>query len=321
MGTLYLDRNELTVSVRDKTLVLHQGDRYAGCVPLALTERVVMRGSTRLDTGVLRALAGAGAGLLVLGARQPEGSFAMVGARSGDARRRVVQVHWFLQSTVRQDLARRVVLAKVRGQQALLSDTAERRPDLRKPLHDARDSLEQVRERLEADAVALSLPTLLGLEGAAAAAYFRGFTRLFAPALGFSGRNRRPPRDPVNAVLSLTYTLAHFEAVLACQAAALDPCVGFLHELDFGRASLAADLIEPLRHHLDAWVWACFREEQLRPAQFTTDKGACLLGKAGRRVFYERWELERPKFRRWLRRQVSGLCRELDAAQLPAPQP
>jgi hypothetical protein len=68
----------------------------------------------------------------------------------------------------------------------------------------------------------------------------------------FGGRNRRPPRDPANAVLSLGYTLLHFEAVRACYGAGLDPMIGFFHNLDFGRESLACDLVEPLRPRLDA---------------------------------------------------------------------
>ena len=93
---------------------------------------------------------------------------------------------------------------------------------------------------------------LRGIEGAAAAAYFQGFTRLFPPSLEFTGRNRRPPRDPVNAVLSLSYTPLHFEAVQAVCAAGLDPLIGFYHELVFGRESLASDLIEPLWPKVDA---------------------------------------------------------------------
>ena len=97
------------------------------------------------------------------------------------------------------------------------------------------------------------------MEGAAQAAYFRAYCSLFAEALAFNGRNRRPPRDPVNACLSLGYTLVHFEAARAAYAAGLDPFLGFFHEIAFGRESLACDLMEPVRPLVDAWLWEMFR--------------------------------------------------------------
>jgi len=92
-----------------------------------------------------------------------------------------------------------------------------------------------------------STASLRGLEGAGASAYFEGFADLLPDRLKFSGRNHRPPRDPVNAMLSLGYTLLHAEAVLALYGAGLDPFIGFHHGLDFGRESLACALVEPLR--------------------------------------------------------------------------
>jgi CRISPR-associated protein Cas1 len=130
-------------------------------------------------------------------------------------------------------------------------------------------------------------------------------------ALHFTGRNRRPPRDPVNACLSLGYTLLHMQAVHACAVAGLDPLLGFYHRPAFGRESLACDLIEPLRPAADLWVWNLLRTRTLREDHFTLDKGACLLGKAGRAIFYAEWERSTPPWRRWLRSQTQMLARSL----------
>jgi hypothetical protein len=129
-----------------------------------------------------------------------------------------------------------------------------------------------------------STASLRGLEEAGAAAYFEGFADLLPDRLKFSGRNRRPPRDPVNAMLSLGYTLLHAEAVLALYGAGLDPFIGFYHGLDFGRESLACDLVEPLRVEVDQHALMLFRSEKLRPEDFSTTESGCLLGKAGRRA-------------------------------------
>ncbi len=169
----------------------------------------------------------------------------------------------------------------------------------------------------------MALESLRGIEGSAARAYFAGMAAVFAPALGFSGRNRRPPRDPVNACLSLGYTMLHLQAVQATQARGLEPLLGFYHRPAFGRESLASDLIEPLRPQVDRWVWQQFRDGNLRPEHFTHDRGACLLGKAGRQRFYGAWEAAAGPLRRWLRRTSGRLAASLrvDGEALLEPWP
>ena len=84
--------------------------------------------------------------------------------------------------------------------------------------------------------------------------------------------------------------MLHAQAVQACTIAGLDPLLGFYHRPAFGRESLASDLIEPLRPALDLWVWELLRSRTLREEHFNHDKGACLLGKTGRQMFYADWE-------------------------------
>ena len=155
----------------------------------------------------------------------------------------------------------------------------------------------------------LSAAQIMGIEGAAAAVYFEAFGAMLPPSAGFAGRNRRPPRDPANALLSLAYTLAHLEAVAAAQRAGLDPAVGFLHALFPGRESLACDLVEPLRPFCERLVWRILAEETLRASHFTRDGEACLLGKAGRLTFYTAWEEAVSPLRRKLRRGLQPLVR------------
>ena len=152
---------------------------------------------------------------------------------------------------------------------------------------------------------------LRGLEGSAAAAYFAGFQRLFADSLDFNGRNRRPPRDPVNAFLSLSYTLIHNEAVRACHGAGLDPLLGFYHEPTYSRESLACDVIEPLRPHVDHWAWRLFRKRMLSASHFSRDGQSCLLNKNGRQTFFEDYEIHAAPWRRYLRLRSYQIARAL----------
>jgi CRISPR-associated protein Cas1 len=308
MATLVVDRSDLEVRSEGAVLTVYEDGERRGSVPLKLLERVVLQGTIRLDSGVLGKLAEAGVPTVILGARTSRRVAMLLGPAHRDAAVRLAQFQYALDSEWCAGWSRRLVAAKVRAQLRTLRRAGEERPDARKPLSDAIATIEGARSALGREAAALSVESLRGIEGACAAAYYRGFSALFAESLGFRARNRRPPRDPVNAVLSLAYTLLHFEAVRAAHIAGLDPYVGFYHRPAHGRESLACDLIEPLRPRADAWVRVLFRERVLRPEHFVHDKGACLLGKAGRGHFYGAWENYAGQPRRWLRRECAVLA-------------
>ena len=236
---------------------------------------------------------------------------------AGDARARIVQCQRVADEPWATAWSRQIVRAKLSAQRRLLQGALKARADLRKPLTDAVTTLQRVQDRL---AQATDRASLRGLEGAGAAAYFRAYVQLFAPALGFEGRRRRPPPDPVNACLSLGYTLLQSQAVQACWAAGLDPMVGFLHTPQHGRASLACDLVEPWRARVDAWVWQQFRSRELRPEHFGRDgAGACLMGKAARAQFYEAVQPLQKRCAAALRRHARLAARALaGAAELPS---
>lgn len=309
MGTLYLDRRNLSLRLDGKRLVIEEPDARPRGVPLALLERVVMQGQVHFDSGVLAALAEQGTSVVCLSARHSRRTAILLGPGHGDARRRLAQYQLTFDPAARLALAKALIAGKLQAQLRLLDLAQEQRPDARKPLH---DGLAAIRGLLPVLTEVGDLAAVLGLEGAGAAAYYAALTALFPPALNFTGRNRRPPRDPVNACLSLGYTLLHFEAVRAAYGAGLDPLLGFFHEPAYGRESLACDLIEPLRPRLDGWVWGLFRERWLRVEDFVVDKGACLLAKGGRQTFYTGYEAWVPPLRRYLRRECYRLANWLN---------
>ena len=314
MATLLLDRADLEVRFIDGSLAMYENGSRSGTVPLKLVDRVVIQGArTKLDSGVLIKIAEAGAATLLLSPRAGRQVAIVLGPAHNDAAVRMSQTQSALDACFCERWARQLVVAKLRRQHRLLRAAEARRPDARKPLFDARNSIADTLAKIAADP-GQSCASLRGLEGSAARAYFGGLSALFAPELEFSGRNRRPPRDPVNVCLSLSYTLLHFDAVRAAHAAGLDPLIGFYHRPAFGRESLACDLIEPLRPLADEWVWQQFRGGSLRAEHFSADKGACLLGKAGRGHFYAAWESHATLHRRWLRQRCAVLARQLRSA-------
>ncbi len=316
MGTLYIDRKGISLTMRDRVIELRADGERLRSVPAALLERVVLRADTQLTSGTLAALADAGIGLLALGGRGGQRVAHLLGKPARDARARIAQCQRMNDEPWATAWCRSVVRAKLGAQQRLLRQAALERLDLRKPLTDAQATLQTVLNRLP---LAQDRASVRGFEGAGAAAYFAAFTQLFAPALGFTARRRRPPPDPVNACLSLGYTLLQAQAEQACWAAGLDPMVGFLHNPAFGRASLACDLVEPWRARIDAWVWQQFRSRDLRPEHFGNDgAGACLMGKAGRAHFYQAVVPLQRRCAAALRRHARLLARALaSAADLP----
>jgi CRISPR-associated protein Cas1 len=319
MSTLYIDRQGSQLSIQTGVLHITTPDGKADRrLPVKYLERVVLRTDTLLSSKVLCALAEHGVNLIALGGRGGQQIAQISGAGHNDARRRWQQVLALSQPATCAQLAQAIVQAKVKRQRATLAHIAAHRPDLRKPLHDGQQRLGRILDTLHTPAPQAShsprhaLDPLRGLEGAAAAMYFDAYFRAFAPALGATGRNRRPPRDPVNAVLSLSYTLLYAQASAACWSAGLDPALGALHTLSHGRAALACDLMEPYRPHIDLWIWQQFRDQNLRPEHFGHDgSGACLLGKAGRGIFYAAWEQQAHKHQRSLRRYAQALAKGL----------
>ena len=317
MGTLYVDRKGMTLNMRDGAIELRAEGERVRTIPTGLLERVVLRADTQISSNTLAALAEAGVGLLALGGRGGQRVAHLLGAPANDARARIAQCQRVNDEAWASAWSRQVVRAKLRAQLRLLRHALAERADLRKPLTDAENTLQRVLDRVP---LAADRGSLRGLEGAGAAAYFRGYVQLFAPALGFEGRRRRPPPDPVNACLSLGYTLLQAQAEQACWVAGLDPMVGFLHLPAHGRASLACDLVEPWRVRIDAWVWQQFRSRELRLEHFGRDgAGACLMGKAARAQFYGSVTPLQQRCAAALRRHTRLLARSLAAAaELPS---
>ena len=188
--------------------------------------------------------------------------------------------------------ARLIVAAKIRNSAAVLRrwglDHAD--PGIADQLCGRSD---QILKRIEGVASAEDRDTLRGIEGDTARIYFNGLAAVLEGSpVEFSGRTRRPPRDPANAAMSFCYGLVTTETTGACDAIGLDPQVGFLHQaLRAGRPSLALDLAEELRALTDRFVVTSIRRGQITPEHFTeTPGGACYLTDEGRRRLIGLWE-------------------------------
>jgi CRISP-associated protein Cas1 len=181
-------------------------------------------------------------------------------------------------------IAKQLVVGKIKNCRTLL----------RRHLTDQKDEvLRQLaicRKRAEN---AQSIASLLGLEGMAAKVYFDGFAKLFKgdSVFDISGRNRRPPRDPGNALLSFVYALLVKELTVALYAVGFDPLLGFYHQPRYGRPSLALDLAEGFRPLVgDSTVLTLINNAEIAPSHFLRRAGAIALTDAGRRTVISAFE-------------------------------
>jgi CRISPR-associated protein Cas1 len=137
-----------------------------------------------------------------------------------------------------------------------------------------------------------SVDSLLGIEGAAARTYFTCLAEMFRDsAVDFSGRNRRPPRDPVNATLSFLYALLVRDCVAALLAVGLEPGLGIYHRVRLGRPSLALDLAEEFRPLVaDSTALSMFNTTELDPKHFVRRGIGVALNDEGRRLVIAAYE-------------------------------
>ena len=196
--------------------------------------------------------------------------------------------------------SRDLVAAKIVNQRTILRRNWRGDEDAR------RTALDRLRAARKSAGGAATIPELLGLEGDAAATYFRAFAGLLAPPENsrtvaddpnglapflFEARNRRPPTDPVNAMLSLAYAMLTRHLTVALASVGLDPYRGFFHAPRYGRPALALDLMEPFRPIVaDSVVLSVVNTGEISPGDFVVATTGTALTAAGRRRFVDAFE-------------------------------
>lgn len=212
-----------------------------------------------------------------------------------DARRG--QYRLFESPGVRLKLARQIIRAKIHNQRVMLMRNGDVSDRITSLLAGLRDSAESARD----------LTALLGIEGSAAALYFEQFESMLKQRdhwkFDWHGRNRRPPRDPVNALLSLGYSMLAKELTGVCYSVGLDPFLGFMHQPRYGRPALALDLMEEFRPLIaDSVAITLINRGELGPEDFLCSASGTFLTDKGRRPFWETWfrrldtEVSHPEF-------------------------
>jgi len=298
---LYLTTPGLRVGRKDELLEVKDGDRVLDQVRVNDVCHVALFGNIQISTQAVQ---------LLCETEVPLSYFSMGGWFYGITRGHGLK-NVFLrmeQFGMARDvpgclgLARCFVHGKVRNHRTLL---------MRNHVDAPAPALARLRQAAEDVLQARTLDELLGMEGAAASVYFEHFGGMLKPAddlppatdeaagktaqapltFSFAGRNRRPPTDPVNALLSLAYSLLAKDCTLAALAVGFDPYVGFYHQPRFGRPALALDLMEEFRPLIaESAVLSCVNNRVITERDFVRAGEAVNLSAAGRKRFFQTYE-------------------------------
>lgn len=190
---------------------------------------------------------------------------------------RLAQYQMYNDSVQRLELVKAIVTAKIHNQYQVLYRNNERNNPLkeRKSLVKSQKNIDQVR----------------GIEGLAAREYFACWQSMVGEQWTFTGRNRRPPTDPVNSLLSFAYGLLKVQVTAAVHVAGLDPYIGYLHEVHHGQPAMVLDLMEEFRALIaDNVVLTVLHKREIQPPDFSESLGAYRLKESAKKSFLQAFE-------------------------------
>jgi CRISPR-associated protein Cas1 len=294
---LYLNSQGMRVGKSGEVIQVREGDELKQEVRLGEVSQINLLGNVQLSTQAVQAFCSSEVPVCYFS----QGGW-FYGITSGLNSRNVFLRHRQFMSAEHDGIAlrlsRKLVAGKIRNQRTLLQRNHIEPPE--QPLR----LLKALADKAE---VATELESLLGIEGSAARIYFSEFAGMLkAPEeendahqgqrtqfrFDFTERNRRPPRDPVNALLSLAYSILAKDLTITCYALGFDPYWGFYHQPRFGRPALALDLMEPFRALIaDSAVLTAINTRMVTPADFVQSGPSVALKPTGRKGFFRAYEL------------------------------
>jgi len=242
MKVIYITEQGSVVRKTSRRLVVSKEERTLAEIPAIGLDGIVIFGNIQMTSQAMGFLLDSGIHVSFLSSKgKYKGT--LIPAQSKNVLLRIAQYERYLDEEFQRQHASVLVEAKIRNGRGLIKRYSRNYPELE--FDDEISGLDSALKKLEAKP---EVPVLLGIEGQATATYFRAFGKMFRKEMDFSVRSRRPPKDPVNALLSFGYTLVTNETFSLLLAIGFDPYIGYLHQIDYGRPSLALDMVEEFRH-------------------------------------------------------------------------
>lgn len=293
LNTLYVFTEDAYLSLDGENVVVRRDGDELGRVPLHTLEGILCFSYRGASPGLMGACAERG---IALSFYDRKGRFlaGVHGEQRGNVLLRKAQYAWSEDEAKSLCVARNFIIGKLYNSRWIL-ERGVRDHGLRIDAEAVRAASRKLDGSLRSASACETIESLRGIEGDAAAEYFGVFDELVLrdkETFRFSGRVRRPPTDPMNAMLSLFYTVLARDCASALEGVGLDPYVGFMHADRPGRRSLALDLMEELRPVLvDRFVLSAVNNRMVSASQFEKrESGEVRLDDEGRRALFEFWQ-------------------------------
>ncbi|WP_419662240.1 Cas1: CRISPR-associated endonuclease, Cas1 [Desulfosarcina variabilis str. Montpellier] len=316
MTFLYLTEQGAVLKKTGQRLIVEKDDQKLLDIPAAKIEGVMIFGNVQFTTQAVQLLLRKGVELALFSrSGRLLGQLTDPATKNIDLRKAQFKRHG--EKDFVEALARRLVDAKLANCLEFVKQFGHNHPDT--ALDEETEELEALRPHVDR---AMELSTLLGLEGSAARVYFQAFAKMIRHGFSFTGRRRRPATDPVNALLSLGYTMVYNEIASLLDGMGFDPYLGYYHQPRYGHATLASDLLEEFRTPLvDRFTLKIINNRVFQESDFYLHQpsGAYYLTDAARKQYFADYEqfISQPTacakdetettFRRLFRRQAERL--------------
>ena len=293
LNTLFVLSEDVYLTLEGENVVANRDKTVAARYPLHTLSGILCFSYAGASPALMGACARRG---IALSFCSPRGRFLarVSGENNGNVLLRRTQYRWADDPDRSCQVARSMVFGKLYNARRSILRT-RRDHGLRVDGEKLQAAADKLKELFGPVSEETTLDTLRGLEGVGATAYFGVLDDMILngrETFAFSGRNRRPPLDPVNAMLSFAYSLLSHDCAAALESVGLDAYVGFLHRDRPGRSSLALDLMEELRPCVaDRFVLTLINNRVLGEKDFLRqESGAVLLTEQGRRTFLDQWQ-------------------------------
>ena len=293
LNTLFILSDDVYLSLDGETVKVTYPDGTHKSVPSHILESIVSFSYKGASPALMGECSEKG---IQLSFYSPKGAFlaSVANTTKGNVYLRREQYRLADQDAEKLSISKNLIIGKLYNEKYVLLRCA-RDHGLRVDEEKLRNAAGNITRYMKDAGKTTDINSLRGIEGNAAAEYFQVFDEMILQneeAFRFSGRNRRPPVDRTNALLSLAYSLLANDCGAALYGAGLDPYVGFMHVDRPGRKSLALDLEEELRsNYADRFVLTLINNRIILPGDFIEkDNGAVFLTDDGRKKFFSEWQ-------------------------------
>lgn len=292
MAALYLTEQGSKLRKTSERLLVEKDGTTLLEVPAFGIDRVLIFGAIQLSTQAMCFLMESGIQVSFL-SRNGRLKGKLTPVESKNVFLRLAQYDRYKDEKFKQIISKCIIEGKMKNQRTIILRYQRNHPET-----DFSKELEIISNSIASLSQKKAISSLMGVEGASTAAYFKCFGKMISKNFVFDKRTRHPPKDPVNALLSLGYVLIGNEIGGLVEAAGFDPYIGFLHGIQYGRQSLPLDLIEEFRHPvIDGLVQTLVNTASMKGTDFyKEDNGAFFLNKDAFGRFIDSYEdrMEKP---------------------------